>query len=237
MLKRKMIVIAAVLIVGTSMPVSAAEDEGITAREHARENLGGLTMDTEGLNEKYTEMLQELKACGFGEEFQLERSEFTGYSMDAVQLFEDSYGDLWSKIQLGKAEIPEDFSASEWMQDAMDLRNEMFGEVRSSQTYQNVMGHMDIGSVWKQVSGGLPSAESLLTNQFQQNFNSHAQNEKDNNESSQAALKENTLDLFTESGKLLGQNSQDSFWNAVEDMRDIISKGEDGVDDIFDQMK
>ena len=200
MLKRKMIVIAAVLIVGTSMPVSAAEDEGITAREHARENLGGLTMDTEGLNEKYTEMLQALKACGFGEEFQLERSEFTGYSMDAVQLFEDSYGDLWSKIQLGKAEIPEDFSASEWMQDAMDLRNEMFGEVRSSQTYQNVMGHMDIGSVWKQVSGGLPSAESLLSNQFQQNFNSHAQNEKDNNESSQAALKENTLDLFTESG-------------------------------------
>ena len=182
-------------------------------------------------------MLQALKACGFGEEFQLERSEFTGYSMDAVQLFEDSYGDLWSKIQLGKAEIPEDFSASEWMQDAMDLRNEMFGEVRSSQTYQNVMGHMDIGSVWKQVSGGLPSAESLLSNQFQQNFNSHAQNEKDNNESSQAALKENTLDLFTESGKLLGQSSQDSFWNAVEDMRDIISKGEDGVDDIFDQMK
>ena len=194
-------------------------------------------MDTEGLNEKYTEMLQALKACGFGEEFQLERSEFTGYSMDAVQLFEDSYGDLWSKIQLGKAEIPEDFSASEWMQDAMDLRNEMFGEVRSSQTYQNVMGHMDIGSVWKQVSGGLPSAESLLSNQFQQNFNSHAQNEKDNNESSQAALKENTLDLFTESGKLLGQSSQDSFWNAVEDMRDIIIKGEDGVDDIFDQMK
>ena len=94
-----------------------------------------------------------------------------------------------------------------------------------------------VGSVWKQVSGGLPSAESLLTNQFQQNFNSHAQNEKDNNESSQAALKENTLDLFTESGKLLGQSSQDSFWNAVEDMRDIISKGEDGVDDIFDQMK
>ena len=40
MLKRKMIVIAAVLIVGTSMPVSAAEDEGITVREHDRENLG-----------------------------------------------------------------------------------------------------------------------------------------------------------------------------------------------------
>ena len=36
MLKRKMIVIAAVLIVGTSMPVSAAEEEGITAREHVR---------------------------------------------------------------------------------------------------------------------------------------------------------------------------------------------------------
>ena len=50
MLKRKMIVIAAVLIVGTSMPVSAAEDEGITVREHDRENLGGLTMDTEGRN-------------------------------------------------------------------------------------------------------------------------------------------------------------------------------------------
>lgn len=236
MKKRNPFIIAAIILVGTSTPVMAAESSELLLNEKYEEN-SGLVLDTESLNEKYNEMLAELKEYDFGEAFQIKRSEWEGYSMDAVQLFQDSYGDLWNEIELGEAEIPKNFSASECLQKGLKMRNEIFSEIRSSQIYQNVMGRMDVSRVWEKASGGLPSAESLLTNQYQQNFSNKAQGEKLANESAQAALQESTLDLFTESGKLLGESSQSSFWSAVEDMRDIISEGEDGVDDIFDQME
>lgn len=197
----------------------------------------GLEMNSQDLNDRYQMVLQELENNDFGKKFDLQFPEHEGYSIDAVQLFKDSYGDIWNSVQLESPSLPENFSASEFLQQGMETRSSLFSSAQSSDLYQSVMGQLDVGSIWKKASSGLPSAGSLMGNSFKQDFLVGAQGEKQSNQNYLAGIQEGALDLFTGSGGLLSQSNKNSFWGAVKDMKDILSSGEGSMEDVFDKMK
>lgn len=231
------LLVVALLIVTIPMQVMAAETDSESKGEEEKKSVWGLDINGEDLNTRYEVLLQELKRNGFGDKFELKAPKNEGYSMDAVKLFQETYGDLWEGMQLSTPNLPENLSVGSFMQQGMEMRNSTFSAVRSSELYQNVMGQMDIGSVWAKASGGLPSASSLLTNSFRQDFLSKGNGEKRSNEEYLAGIQEGSLDLFTQSRKKLSDSNKTSFWNAVQDMKDILSTEGSSIDDIFDKMK
>lgn len=231
------LLVVALLIVTIPMQVMAAESDPGGKEEEKQKSVWELDINGEDLNTRYEVLLQELKRNGFGDKFELKAPKNEGYSMDAVKLFQETYGDLWEGMQLSTPNLPENLSVGSFLQQGMEMRNSTFSAVRSSELYQNVMGQMDIGSVWAKASGGLPSASSLLTNSFRQDFLSKGNGEKRSNEEYLAGIQEGSLDLFTQSRKKLSDSNKTSFWNAVQDMKDILSTEGSSMDDIFDKMK
>ena len=231
------LLVVALLIVTIPMQVMAAETDSESKGEEEKKSVWGLDINGEDLNTRYKTLLQDLKDNGFGEKFELQAPKSEGYSMNAVKLFQETYGDLWEGMKLSTPNLPENLSVGSFLQQGMEMRNSTFSEVRSSELYQNVMGQMDIGSVWAKASGGLPSASSLLTNSFRQDFLSKGNGEKRSNEEYLAGIQEGSLDLFTQSRKKLSDSNKTSFWNAVQDMKDILSTEGSSMDDIFDKMK
>lgn len=227
----------ALLIAIIPMQVMAAETEPERKGEEEKKSMWELDITGEDLNTRYETLLQDLKDNGFGEKFELQAPKNEGYSMNAVKLFQETYGDLWEGMQLSTPNLPEDLSVGSFLQQGMEMRNSTFSTVRSSELYQNVMGKMDIGSIWAKASEGLPSASSLLTNFFRQDFLSKGNGEKRSNEEYLAGIQEGSLDLFTQSRKKLSDSNKTSFWNAVQDMKDILSSEGSSMDDIFDKMK
>lgn len=196
-----------------------------------------MDMTSDDLNTRYESLLQNLENNGFGEKANLQFPEFAGYSLDAVQLFQESYGELWKGLQLESPGLPSDFSANALLQQGMETRNTLFSDVKSTDLYQTVMSQMDVSGIWKKASGGLPSVGSLMSNSFQQDFLSKGQGEKQSNQDYLAGIQEGALDLFTKSGGLLSENNKNSFWGAVKDMKDILSSGNGSMEDVFDKMK
>ena len=60
--------------------------------------------------------------------------------------------------------------------------------------------------------------------------------EKENNQNYLSGIQEDALDLFTQSGSLLSESNKNSFWAAVEDMKDILSEG-GNMGELFEKMK
>lgn len=63
-----------------------------------------------------------------------------------------------------------------------------------------------------------------------------AEGEKENNQNYLAGIQEGALDLFTQSGSQLSESNKNSFWAAVENMKDILSEG-GNMGDLFEKMK
>lgn len=195
-----------------------------------------LEVDEADLNSRYSTLQEQLLEKGFGEEFKLQFPDTEGYSMNAVQLFKDTYGDLWGSLQMDAPEIPENFSASDFLKQGMVIRDNMYDGVKQNELYQSVMSQMNVDTIWNTVSNGLPSASSLLTNSFEQDFSMKTEGEKENNQNYLAGIQEGALDLFTQSGSQLSESNKNSFWAAVENMKDILSEG-GNMGDLFEKMK
>lgn len=214
----------------SAMDVSGGDigvtNENIRPEEKQEENSSSL-FDTSNsdLNERFNQLFEDIKRYGFGDEMKLQKQENQGYSMNAVELFKTTYGDLWGQIELETPQLPSNYSASEFLEEGMDMRDSIFANVKSTSVYQDVMGFMNVGSVWGKASQGLPSASSLFNNDYAGSFQK-AQNEKNSNQDKQAEIQEGSLKLFTDSGKLLSESSKKSFWSAVDQMKAIMNGGE-----------
>lgn len=231
------LLVAALLVATLPMQVIAAETDSESKGEEEKKSVWELDINGEDLNTRYETLLQNLMDNGFGEKFELQAPKSEGYSMNAVKLFQETYGDLWEGMQLSTPNLPENLSVGSFLQQEMEMRNSTFSEVRSSELYKNVMEQMDFSSVWAKASGGLPNASSLLANSYRQDFLSKGNGEKRSNEDYLAGIQEGSLDLFTQSRKKLSDSNKTSFWNAVQDMKDILSTEGSSMDDIFDKMK
>ena len=240
-MKKLILVAAAVLFMCSPLQVFASEESsGLNTVSDAElnneEGFSSWEIVGTDLSERYNVLREQLSEKGFGEEFKLQLQDTKGYSMNAIEVFEDTYGELWNSIQLESPELPKNFSASDFIKQGLEMRDSIYGEVKQSDIYQSVMTQMDVNSIWDKASSGLPSASSLLTNSFRQDFSTNTKGEREENQDYLAEIQEGALDLFTESGSLLSESNKSSFWAAVEDMRDILSEN-GSMEDIFDKME
>lgn len=128
------------------------------------------------------------------------------------------------------------FLPSDFLKQGMDIRDDLYDGVKQNELYQSVMSQMNVDTIWNTASNGLPSVSSLLENSFEQDFSMKTEGEKENNQNYLSGIQEDALDLFTQSGSLLSESNKNSFWAAVEDMKDILSEG-GNMGELFEKMK
>lgn len=196
----------------------------------------GITINEQDLNTKYNTLWDQLNQNGFGEHYTLSFPETKGYSLNAVQVFEDTYGDISDFLEMNSPEVPESFSASDMISQGIGIRDSIYTDVKESDLYKTVFSQMDLSAVWDKASIGLPSASTLFTNSFATDFSSVGELEKAENQEYLAGIQEGALELFTESGGMLSESNKNSFWNAVGEMRDILDS-EGDLEDVFDKLK
>lgn len=184
------------------------------------------------LEQRYEELLGELKEKGFGEQRKLTLPESTGYSLNAVELFKTTFVDLGDTLQLDKAELPQE-TILNFMQEGYDTRDKVFADIKGTPEYQSVLSKLSVGSIWKKAEQGLPEAKGLLQNAFALDFKK-ADTEHNKNQDEHAQLLDDNLQLFTESGKTLDQHSQSVFWKMTQQVKELLtSEGNDTIYDLF----
>ena len=237
-MKKTILIVAVLLALCFPLQTLAAEtsEDPLEPETKSWYTFEGLGVDEADLNATYNALQDQLLANGFGEEFKLQFPDTEGYSMNAVQLFKDTYGDLWGTLQMDTPKIPENFSASDFLKQGMDIRDDLYDGVKQNELYQSVMSQMNVDTIWNTASNGLPSVSSLLENSFEQDFSMKTEGEKENNQNYLSGIQEDALDLFTQSGSLLSESNKNSFWAAVEDMKDILSEG-GNMGELFEKMK
>lgn len=193
-------------------------------------------IDENEMNFRFQEILNSLKDQGFGKSKELRVSKFKGYMTDVQDLFNNTYGNLSEELALNEPKIPENFLTGDFMKESMSLRDELFADVKQSEVYKTVAGKMNINSVWNKAQAGLPSADDLFTNSFQ-NKSMEGEQAYLSDQDYLAQIRNSSLDLFTESGQTLDKSSKDSFWKAVEDVQKLIGTDESDVDSILDSIK
>lgn len=217
------------LVLVLTPTVMAAEHEYASFPFPENEYDGTTTIDME---QRYEKLMRELQGEGFGQKNELVYPEHTGYSLDTVELFETTFGDLWDTLQPEKAELPQEM-ISDFLQEGFNTRDKVFAEIKEAPEYQSVFSRLNVGAVWKKAAQGLPEAQELLQNSFALDFqNGDAEHNK--NQEKHAQLQEDNLKLFTESGKTLNQHSQNSFWKMTQQVQTLLtSEGGKSIYDLF----
>lgn len=214
-------VFALAFVLALTPTVMAAENECAPFSEN---EYGATTMDME---QRYQELMRELQEEGFGKKNDLNYPEHAGYSLDSVELFE-----IWDTMQLEKVELPQE-TVSNFLQDGFDTRDRVFAEIKETSEYQSIFSKLNVGSIWKRATQGLPDAQELLQNSFALDFQA-GDAEHNKNQEDHAQLQEGNLKLFTESGKTLNQYSQSSFWKMTQQVQTLLtSEGEESIYDLF----
>lgn len=221
-------VLVLVLILALTPTVMAAEKE-YDSFAFPENECGTAAMDME---QRYEELMGELQEKGFGKTNELIYPENAGYSLNTVELFETTFGDLENTLQPEKVELPQE-TVSDFLQEGFNTRDRVFAEIKKTPEYQSVFSKLNVGSVWRKAAQGLPDAQELLQNSFALDFQK-GNAEHNKNQVEHAQLQEDNLNLFTESGKTLNQHSQNSFWKMTQQVQTLLtSEGEESIYDLF----
>lgn len=51
------------------------------------------------------------------------------------------------------------FSASDFLKQGMDIRDDLYDGVKQNELYQSVMSQMNVDTIWNTASNGLPSVQ------------------------------------------------------------------------------
>ena len=174
MKKRK--IMAAVVIIGalSSMPVYAADSldekmmnldgsESITSEINSiGTGLGGESLfdisgissglDMERVNLQYEQLVNDM----------MDSSALTdteGLSMDCMELFNETYGDIAGSIQLKEPEIPEGFTVNNMLLQGQKAVNEAYAAATSSESFTAVKNNISIGKIFTIANQGLSMPE------------------------------------------------------------------------------
>lgn len=228
------IVLALFLLFALPTNAMAAMDESGSETENFR----FFDLEKDDLNDQFQLMINNFESFGLGNRNSLQENDFEGYAINVQEIFNQSYGDLSNRLRLEETQIPEDILTGRFMAQGIALRDELFKDIKVSEIYQTVASRMDIASVWDKASTGLPSAESLFTNNFQNDAISKSNRAYSSDQDYLAGIRNGSLDLFTKSGQTLSKSSKESFWSAVDQVQEIIgAENDENANKIFDAMK
>ena len=128
--------------------------------------LNSSSIDAESLQEKYDSLLKEMEKEGFGKRSELENKKNDGYSTNAMDLFNETYGDLFPNgLQLDSADIPGSFDAKGMFASASASRDSAYASVINSEAFQSIKNSISIGNLAEQYASvgnfSLASKEQL----------------------------------------------------------------------------
>lgn len=102
-------------------------------------NLVQMPSNIDNINNQYSNLMQGMVEMGYGERSELEIKNNIGYSMDAMSLFDEQYGDLFPNgLQLEKASIPSGFDFASLAGKASSIRNSAYSKVLNSDAFTSV---------------------------------------------------------------------------------------------------
>ena len=122
--------------------------------------------DAEKFQEDYKKLLEEMEKQGFGQRSEVEVKKNEGYSLNAMELFDKTYGDLFPNgLQLGSAEIPDSFDVKSMFASASAERDNAYASVINSEAFQSVKNSISTGNLAEKYASignfTLPSKEEL----------------------------------------------------------------------------
>ena len=79
----------------------------------------------------------------------------SGQSMNCMQLFNDTYGDIMSQIQLEEPTIPEGFTVESMLQAGQEAVQQAYASVTSSGDFATVKNSISIGNIFSIANEGL----------------------------------------------------------------------------------
>lgn len=102
-------------------------------------NLVQMPSNIDNINNQYSNLMQGMVEMGYGERSELEIKNNIGYSMDAMSLFDEQYGDLFPNgLQLEKASIPSGFDFASLANKSSSTRNAAYNKVLNSDAFTSV---------------------------------------------------------------------------------------------------
>lgn len=91
------------------------------------------------INNRYSGLMENMIDAGYGERSELEIKNTTGYSVDAMSLFNDNYGDLFPDgITLKKASIPSGFDFASLAGKLASTRDNAYSKIINSEAFTSI---------------------------------------------------------------------------------------------------
>ncbi len=91
------------------------------------------------INNRYSGLMEDMIDAGYGERSELEIKNTIGYSMDAMSLFNDNYGELFPDgITLEKASIPSGFDFATLAGKSASTRDSAYSKIINSEAFTSV---------------------------------------------------------------------------------------------------
>ena len=102
-------------------------------------NLVQMPSNIDNIDNQYSNLMQGMVEMGYGERSELEVKNNIGYSMNAMSLFNEQYGDLFPNgLQLEKASIPSGFDFASLANKSASTRNTSYSKVLNSDAFTSV---------------------------------------------------------------------------------------------------
>lgn len=88
--------------------------------------------------------------------------DLSGQSANCMELFNNTYGDLASQMQLKTPEIPESFNVNSMLSSEADAIQKAYSSATNSEAFSSVKNNISIGSIFSKAQGGV-SSKSLAS--------------------------------------------------------------------------
>lgn len=93
---------------------------------------------------------------------QVNMDDLKGSSVNAVELFNNTYGDLYSQLSLMDTSIPEDFDPAKMLKNSRSMIDSTYSKAISSGSFGNIKNSISIGSIFSKAASGV-SAPGLAS--------------------------------------------------------------------------
>lgn len=117
---------------------------------------------SERFDQDYLNMQFESLSKTMGENMQVNMDDLKGSSVNAVELFNNTYGDLYSQLSLMDTSIPKDFDPAKMLKNSRSMIDSTYSKAISSGSFGDIKDSISIGRIFSQASKGV-SAPGLAS--------------------------------------------------------------------------
>ena len=114
---------------------------------------------SERFDQGYLDMQFESLSKTMGENMQVNMDDLKGSSVNAVELFNNTYGDLYSQLSLMDTSIPKDFDPAKMLKNSRSMIDSTYSKAISSGSFGNIKDSISIGSIFSQASKGVSAPD------------------------------------------------------------------------------